>query len=109
MAEKIAEEQIPVDQIYKISDQSSWALDFYNQKPVQITSAELIKNKKGIWVYADDKELKVLKDDNAKFWWLIRHCRANVLSVNLLNSLSIGASPARLSLIMVQNSPAWLF
>jgi len=61
MAETIAENKIPVDKIYKISDSYTWSLDFYNQKPVIISSVEAIKDKKDIWVYANDKQLELLK------------------------------------------------
>ncbi|PCJ98337.1 MAG: dolichyl-phosphate-mannose--protein mannosyltransferase [Flavobacteriaceae bacterium] len=67
MAKIVAEKQIPVDAIYKISNRYTWALDFYNQKPVIISSLEELKNKKDVWVYADDNELE--KFQNAGFKW----------------------------------------
>ena len=44
MAETIAENNISVDEIYKVSEHHTWALDFYNKKPVKITSIENLKN-----------------------------------------------------------------
>lgn len=67
MAQTIAEEHIPVDNIYKISSRYTWALDFYNQNPVKITSMDTIKGKNNIWIYADDLQLKELQ--NLGFDW----------------------------------------
>lgn len=60
MANKIKEHQIPIDNIYKLSPGHTWALDFYNKRPVIISSIKEIKDKKDIWVYATDKELTAL-------------------------------------------------
>lgn len=62
MAKEIAKEKIPVDNIYKVNNRPTWALDFYNQKPVQIAAAKELKNKKDVWVYANVSELKELQD-----------------------------------------------
>lgn len=67
MAQTIAEENIPVDNIYKVSTRYSWALDFYNQSPVKITSMDKIVGKNNIWIYADDLQLKELQ--NLGFDW----------------------------------------
>lgn len=67
MAQTIAEEKIPVDDIYKVSSRYTWALDFYNQSPVKITSIDAIKDKNNIWIYADDLQLKELQ--NLGFDW----------------------------------------
>ncbi len=60
MAEKIKENEISVENIYKISEKYTWALDFYNQTPVKISSIEEIGKRKNIWVYADDEDLEKL-------------------------------------------------
>ena len=62
MATTIKEKNIPVDNIYKISANHTWALDFYNQSPVKIASTRVLENKKDVWVYVNEKELKELKD-----------------------------------------------
>ncbi|MFS4467395.1 ArnT family glycosyltransferase [Maribacter sp. 2210JD10-5] len=62
MAQIIKEERISVDKIYKISDTHTWALDFYNRYPVQITTFDVIKAQKNIWLYLDDKELEKLRE-----------------------------------------------
>ena len=45
----------------KITLRPSWALDFYNQHPVQITElADLQKD--AVWIYGTDDDLKKLKE-----------------------------------------------
>ncbi len=61
MAEKVKEKNIPVDEIYKITTRHTWALDFYNQNPVNIISVNDLKAKNDVWVYADDQELEQLQ------------------------------------------------
>ncbi len=52
---------IPVDAIYKIGEEFTWALDFYNQSPVKLTKVAHIKKRNNIWVYANDNELEQLR------------------------------------------------
>jgi 4-amino-4-deoxy-L-arabinose transferase-like glycosyltransferase len=61
MAEKVKENNIPVNNIYKITTRHTWALDFYNQNPVQIISVNDLKAKNDVWVYADEQELEQLQ------------------------------------------------
>lgn len=61
MAQTIAEENIPVDNIYKVSTEYTWSLDFYNQRPIKTTTIDAIKGKKNIWIYANDQQLKELQ------------------------------------------------
>ena len=63
MAKIIEQRDIPVDRIYKVGTDYSWSLDFYNQYPVQITTTALLKDKKDVWVYADDDQMKLLQED----------------------------------------------
>ncbi|NAY90394.1 glycosyltransferase family 39 protein [Muricauda sp. JGD-17] len=67
MAEKVAEHKIPVDSIYKISERHTWALDFYNQNPVNIVSTDKLMEMQDIWLYATDKELDKLSSEG--FHW----------------------------------------
>ncbi|WP_209405926.1 glycosyltransferase family 39 protein [Pseudozobellia sp. WGM2] len=87
MAEVVHEMEIPTDKIYKIGDYHTWSLDFYNKKPVKITSYEAIKNKKDIWIYANDDQLRELQDRD--FDWNIQYTRAQFritrLSLKFLN------------------------
>ncbi len=61
MAKRIAKEEIPVDKIYKLSERYTWSMDFYNQRPVIISSIEEIKDLKNIWVYLTNDELIELR------------------------------------------------
>lgn len=67
MAKTIEQQNIPVDNIYKVSENHTWSLDFYNQHPVNITTIEALKTKNDVWIYANDKELKSMK--NAGLDW----------------------------------------
>ncbi|WP_400072668.1 ArnT family glycosyltransferase [Zobellia russellii] len=67
MAEVVSEENIPVDQIYKVSNFHTWSLDFYNQYPVQYASVKTLENKKDIWLYVNDTDLRSIQD--AGFDW----------------------------------------
>jgi 4-amino-4-deoxy-L-arabinose transferase-like glycosyltransferase len=62
IAEVVEEQEIPVDVIYKLSEEHTWALDFYNRMPVKITTVENLVVKDNIWVYASGEELQLLKD-----------------------------------------------
>ncbi|MGB3151143.1 MAG: glycosyltransferase family 39 protein, partial [Maribacter sp.] len=61
MAKLIKENNVPVDNIYKIGEDYTWALDFYNKNPVQLSDLEMIKKAKDVWVYANMKELEELR------------------------------------------------
>ncbi|MGB5370233.1 MAG: glycosyltransferase family 39 protein [Flavobacteriaceae bacterium] len=61
MAKRIAKEEIPVDKIYKLSERYTWSMDFYNQRPVIISSIGEIKDLKNIWVYLTNEELNELR------------------------------------------------
>lgn len=62
MADVVKEQQIPVDNIYKISAENTWALDFYNRTPVKITSIDDVVSNNNIWLYVSDEEIEALKD-----------------------------------------------
>ena len=62
IAKIVEEKEIPVDKIYKLSGHHTWALDFYNQRPVQQISMNGILNKKNIWVYASELQLRDLNN-----------------------------------------------
>ncbi|MFS4456261.1 ArnT family glycosyltransferase [Maribacter sp. 2304DJ31-5] len=61
MSEIVKENKVPVNAIYKISKNHTWALDFYNQHPVQITDLQKLKQKKNVWLYVNDRELEDLR------------------------------------------------
>ncbi|MEX0289703.1 MAG: ArnT family glycosyltransferase [Flavobacteriaceae bacterium] len=62
MAELISEQDIDVNKVYKISTRHTWALDFYNQKPVSIIGVDELKDHHDIWLYATDAELRELRN-----------------------------------------------
>ena len=67
MGEKVKEQHIPVDKIYKVSEQHTWALDFYDKDPVNIVSIPELKSKKDVWVYATDQELDKLSEQGIQW------------------------------------------
>ena len=87
MAEVVAEERIPVDGIYKISDFHTWSLDFYNQRPVSLISLKELGKKHDIWLYVNDTEIRELHDRG--FDWDRQytrpHFRITRLSTKFLN------------------------
>ena len=62
MAKVVKEREVPVDNIYKLGDFHTWSFDFYNRKPLKITSYNAIRGKKDFWVYANDDQLRELKE-----------------------------------------------
>lgn len=62
MAEIVAEQGIPVENIYKVSEDHTWGLDFYNKKPVLISDFDKIRNKKDIWLYLSEPDLQKLRE-----------------------------------------------
>ena len=62
MAQVIKDQNIPKDAIYKLTDEHTWALDFYNRQPVHKIAVEDLDDTNELWVYASDEELQTLKD-----------------------------------------------
>lgn len=67
MAEIIAENNIPVDDVYKITWHHTWGLDFYNQHPVQYAEQDNLAGMGAVWVYVADNDLKKLKASDLKW------------------------------------------
>ncbi|NKI32894.1 ArnT family glycosyltransferase [Croceivirga thetidis] len=67
MAKKVKENNIPVDKIYKVMGDHTWGLDFYNRKPVKISSMAELSQMRDVWVYVKENELKKFSD--AGFDW----------------------------------------
>lgn len=90
MAKIVAANNIPVDRIYKIGERYSWALDFYNHKPVKISSTEKLKVQGDYWVYATDEELAILKNEGL-LWeesYTVKQFRITRLQAKFLNPAS---------------------
>lgn len=60
MAQIVEEKEIPVDNIYKLAGCQSWALDFYNKEKVKPIAINKILNKKNIWLYSSELQLREL-------------------------------------------------
>lgn len=92
MAEVVKENNISVDNIYKFTERHTWALDFYNKRPVQITTLEKLKGMKGSWVYVDNKELDTLRSEG--FDWdqqfMVNQFRITRLQAKFLNPVTRG-------------------
>ena len=61
MAEIVGTEDIPAEDIYKLSDRHTWGLDFYNKEPVKIIALKELDQARDIWLYVTDNELENLK------------------------------------------------
>lgn len=60
MAGIIKKEEIPVDRIHKLTERHTWALDFYNQYPVRISTVKEIRSLADVWLYVSESELSEL-------------------------------------------------
>jgi hypothetical protein len=62
MSDFIAEKNIPISKIYKLSPSHTWAFDFYNRKPVNVMSLGSLDNHRDIWIYAADEDIWALRE-----------------------------------------------
>jgi Fe-S cluster assembly iron-binding protein IscA len=87
MAKVVREQNISVENIYKIGKAYTWSLDFYNQYPVQITTLEEVQNKHDVWVYANEKELEQLRNSGLDWdtQYSVDHFRITRLQAKFLN------------------------
>lgn len=87
MAAIVAEEGIPVETIYKFGNDHTWSLDFYNGRPVAITTLEGLHGEHDVWVYVNDTELGQLRESG--FDWdrqfTVPGYRITVLKGDFLN------------------------
>ncbi len=90
MAKVVAREKVPVNNIYKISENHTWALDFYNQEPVKISSLETLNAKHDFWIYANQKQLNELQQQG--FDWDVQydvnHFRITRLQAKFMNPIT---------------------
>ncbi len=87
MSQLVKENNIPVDKIYKIGQNYTWSLDFYNKRPVQLTTLEEVQSTHDVWVYADAKELSLLRNSGLD-WdieYSVDHFRITRLQAKFLN------------------------
>ncbi len=62
MAQEIRKNNIPTDNIYKVSEDPTWSLDFYNRKPVKISTIDQIRTKNDVWAYVTDEQLTQMRN-----------------------------------------------
>lgn len=87
MAKMVKQHSIPVDKIYKIGDNYTWSLDFYNKRPVEISTLEELQKKHDVWVYANEKELELLRNSGLDWdtQYSVDHFRITRLQAKFLN------------------------
>jgi len=85
----VAENDIPAEQIYKITFRSSWAMDFYNQHAVKITEASNLPDMGAVWVYGTDDDLKKLKESGMDW---DRHFTADQFRITRLQAKFLNPS-----------------
>ncbi len=87
MSTLVKEKNIPVDEIYKIGKNYTWGLDFYNQSPVKISTLEEVQTKHDVWVYANEKELELLRNSGLDWdtQYSVDHFRITRLQAKFLN------------------------
>ncbi|MFT6935700.1 MAG: hypothetical protein ACJAUQ_002097, partial [Maribacter sp.] len=87
MSQLVKEKNISVDKIYKIGQNYTWSLDFYNKHPVQLTTLEEMQEKHDVWVYANAKELALLRDSGLDWntQYSVDHFRITRLQAKFLN------------------------
>lgn len=87
MAERVKEEKIPTEKIYKFTERHTWALDFYNQDPVEMVALSELSQMNDVWVYVNDKELGRLQEKG--FEWdekiTVEQFRITRLQLKFLN------------------------
>ncbi|MEX0312578.1 MAG: glycosyltransferase family 39 protein, partial [Allomuricauda sp.] len=90
-----------VENIYKISDRHTWALDFYNQNPVNIISISDLDGLNQPWVYVTDGELQRLRE--AGYHWhdeiTVDQFRITRLQLKFLNPLTRGDKLNKMHLV----------
>ena len=87
MADLIEKESLDIETIYKVSDQHSWALDFYFGKPLARIELDQLPSDRVTWVYADDKE-KLLLQKEGVAWdaeYTVDQFRISRLQARFLN------------------------
>ncbi len=90
MANIVEDNNIPVNNIFKLSEEHTWALDFYNKYPVQITSLDKLEDLKDVWVYVSDDELAILRN-SGRNWdkqFMVDNFKITRLQLKFLNPVT---------------------
>ncbi len=88
MAKVVVEENIPVDNIYRLYTANdwgfnTWALDFYNKRPISAMNLENVKNKQDVWLYVNNQDLEKLHEKGVD--WDRQYTRPN-FKISRLNA-----------------------
>lgn len=67
MAKLIKSEQLPIDQVYKLDEEHTWALDFYFGKPVKPINLASMKAEESLWLFITEKQRQELLESNAEW------------------------------------------
>ncbi len=62
MADLVRRELPEVETLYKVSDQHTWALDFYFGKPLEMRPVESLPLQEAAWIYVNEKERDTLRE-----------------------------------------------
>ena len=84
----ISENNIPLNQLYKIDNIHTWSLDFYSQRLTPtLTSTSSSEELKGKWFYLEDKQYRSLIEKGVSFdeIYKIPHFRITKLTLKFLN------------------------
>ena len=100
MAKVVLEENIPVDNIYRLytADDwgfNTWALDFYNKRPVSAINLDHVKNEQEVWLYVNDQDLEKLHEKGVD--WDRQYTRPN-FKISRLNSKFLNPSKRKQTL-----------
>ncbi|WP_236970992.1 ArnT family glycosyltransferase [Membranihabitans marinus] len=88
MANVIAEQDIPVDKVYKIRDEKTWPLDFYNRRPTPHLAGNQWKQQHDLWVYGYEEDLLQAQQDETLTIgkvYEVDHFRVTRLNLKFLN------------------------
>jgi len=67
MARRIRQEGLPVDVIYKLDAEHTWALDFYFGRPVEQVARARLKTGVPLWLYISEEQRRKLAEEG--FQW----------------------------------------
>ncbi len=62
MADLVRQKLPEVETLYKVSDQHTWALDFYFGKPLEMRPVESFPLQEAAWIYVNEKERDTLRE-----------------------------------------------
>ncbi len=91
MSKIILDKKIPVDAVYKISEEHTWSLDFYNQEPLKIIALDTLNVfDENIWIYGSEEELSALQSSGLDWdeQYTVNDFRITRLQAKFLNPVT---------------------